>query len=463
MRRRTLVVGAGSAGCVVAARLSEDPTHDVVVIETGPDHMSSGSVEEPAAITGASFFEACAEPGRLHEDLWSIPVVGADTRPYGRGRGVGGSSSVNAMVALTGHGEDYDAWERDYGCEGWGADVMMPVLDGLLARCHRPAPGELGGLDRALLIAGATLGAEPVTLTRDANGRRMSAAAMMLDPVRDRPNLTVRPEATVDRVLFRGETAVGVRLVDGEEIEASEIVLCAGAVHSPAILKRSGVDLEGIGENLRDHASCGVTLAWRDPVDPSSLAVGAIARFSSGFAAEDLQLLPLNHLGRHACGFGSLAAALMVTRSRGRLVIDPEDAGVHPVLELRLLDDERDRLAMLEGVRRLREVLEHPALTTLVTGMYLDDVGTPLDSLGDDPDAIDTWVRSRTGDYVHASGTCRMGPVEDPTAVVDTRCRVHGTRGVRVVDASVMPTVPRANTHLPVTALAEVAMRRWRD
>jgi choline dehydrogenase-like flavoprotein len=461
-----IVVGAGSAGCVLASRLSADPTRQLLVLEAGPDHVTTdGEVEEPAALRGSSMFEAWTEPERLWSDLWAEPVPGAARRPYVRGRGVGGSSSVNAMVALTGVADDYDAWERDHGCQGWGWSTMKQAFASLLIPQNTAPTSQWGAMDHALMQAAPSWGAAPVPLTRTLSGERASAASVYVDPVRGRPNLTVRAHTTVRRVLLEQHRAVGVETTAGEVIEVAqpsgEVVLCAGAIHSPALLWRSGVELPGLGHGLADHASCAVTLQLAEPTDSAGLVVAVVARVSLGGVQDAMQLLPLNHLGQMAPGYASLALALMTTKSRGYLEFNTSDPDAHPVAHLELLTDERDVELMVQGVRVLNEVLGHRAMRTVATARYLDDAGTPWEELGDDPTEVITWLRSRAGDYVHASGTCRMGPPDDPMAVVDMRCRVQGVSGLRVVDASIMPSLPRANTHLPTVAVAEVAAQRW--
>ena len=463
-----VVVGAGSAGSVLAARLSEDTERTVLLLEAGP--------ADPPTYRGPSFFDAIEEPGRTWPGLLARRVVGQEPRPYVRGRGLGGSSAVNAMIGLWGLPADYDRWQFEHGCHGWGWADIGPVLQALPVPMRRTDRAAWGPVDTALVDGAAEIGwpscadhhrpgawgAGPAWLTIGADGRRASAADVYLGAAQGRRNLAVRGEALVGELLLDGRICRGVRLAGGEEVEAGEVVLAVGAIHSPAVLARSGVDRPGIGRGLEDHPSAAVALVLRDQVDPHGLALATLGRFSSGVADADLQLLPMNHLGPAAPSLGLLALALMRAHSRGRVVVADPDPRVEPVVELDMLSDERDVEALTAGVAVVRRLLDTAPFRAAVSEAYLDDVGTPLDSLGSSADDVAAWLRARTGDYVHASGTCRMGGRDDDAAVVDTGCRVIGYEGLRVCDASVLPELPRANTHLTVVAVAELASRRWR-
>lgn len=446
-----VVVGAGAAGCVLAARLSETPSTSVVLLEEGPALTATA-----AEVTGADFLAALGTD-RSVEGLLATRVPGQPARPYGRGRGAGGSTAVNAMVAMIAPPADYEAWERDHGCTGWGWAELAPVLHGLPVPRRQARRDEWGAVDEALLQAAACT---PASLTRFADGRRADAARIYLDPVRHRPNLTVVGDAAVRRVLLDGWRAHGVELADGSTVAAALVVLTAGAIGSPAILLRSGIERWGIGRHLQDHASCPVTLHLRRPAPEGTLALATIATATSGRADADLQLLPMNHLGPDARHLGLLSVALMTCRSRGRLSLDPVDPDGPPLVELGLLGDERDRADLAAGVARLRAVLAHEAWDRVAAEISIDDDGTPLTALADDPESVERWMLARTGDYVHAAGTCRMGAPTDDGAVVDPSCQVIGYRGLAVCDASIMPQLPRANPMLTVYALAELASAR---
>jgi choline dehydrogenase-like flavoprotein len=431
-----VVVGAGSAGCVLGARLSEDPGRHVTVLDEGPSLLPG---EVPAAIDGPNFLAALDEPGRTHDGLLATRTGGGAAWVYQRGRGVGGSSVVNAMVAKT---------IDPALCAGWGWTDADVAASRMQIPSEVVAPHELGPVDQALLAACPA--ARPAHLTRR-DGRRCTAAEAYLWPVANRLNLNVRPDSRVDRVLFSGNRAVGVRLTDGTDIPADRVVVSAGAIHSPAILLRSGVEMPGLGRHLQDHPSVALTLQYRagHVADSTGLCLGSLLEQRIGL--DTIQLLPMNHLGAEAPGFGLLMVALMTpTGSSGTVAID---ASGDPVINFNLLDDQRDLDVLVAGVRLALDVVRRPAFTEFFDQVYIDASGTTADALADDA-SIATWILGNVADYVHATGTCGMG------RVVDEHGAVTGYTDLYVCDASVFPSIPDVNTHMPTTLLAELMCLR---
>ena len=379
---RWAVVGAGSAGSVVAARLAE-VGEEVVLLEAGPGTVDS-------ATTGASFFDAAAVPGRSFAG------------PFLRGRGVGGSSAINGMVATPGDTEQYRSW-------GW--DDADDALDRVQVPLEPAAENELGPIDLALLAAAADTVRPPLT-RRD--GRRVSAWEAYAD-VPARVGIELRADASVAAVRFEGERAVGVELDDGTSIPADAVVLCAGAIGTPVILRRSGVDGPDVGAHLRNHAALAVELELRPevPADPHGLVAGTLLRRA------DLQLLAVNHLGPDQLGRAGLLVVVMDADGEGRVA---DDGTAQQVLS----DDDHRRLAV--GVELVNALLEHPSFRRIVSAA----------TVGDPPSGV-----------YHPTSTCRMG------TVVDGDGAVLGRRDLFVVDASIFPELPAANTYLPTLMLAE--------
>ncbi len=431
------MVGAGSAGAVVAARLSEQPHTSVLLLEAGPDQDSGAT---PSSILGPSFLAAMAEPGRLWPTLLATRTPEQAARVYVRGRGVGGSSAINAMVGLPGEPGDYDTWEKAYGCTGWGWADVAPTFAALAIPLRAATHAEMGPVARALLVSEPT--AEAAQLTRFADGRRASVNDVYLDPARSRPNLEIRGDTLVDRVLLSGRRAVGVRLSDGSDIEADTVIVCAGAIHSPAILLRSGVDRAGVGLGLQDHPSFPLAMRLHEPLIDASrrLAITALLR-ATHVAHNDMQLLAMDVVDPADPSMALLMGAAMQAYSRGSVRLASDDPQADPIVDFAMLTDDRD----LATLRASAEVAERIALSAAMAS-----IATPYPY-----DLSDAGLRASVGDYVHAAGTCRMGSLDDDGAVVDISCQVIGYERLLVCDASVMPTVPRANTHLPTVMIAE--------
>jgi choline dehydrogenase len=446
-----IVVGGGTAGCVVASRLSEDPARTVLLLEAGPDYREA---DLPSALADGRH-----GPELAGHDWDLVATTGGRRVQVPRGKVIGGSSTVNGAIALRGAAADYDAWELpewsfeavlphfvgletdlDHGVENYhGSTGPVPVRRYLGDERSVPARAS----NEAMIAAGVPplddhnapgavgVGAFPVNVVA---GRRISTAISHLEPARSRSNLVVRGHCQVASVELAGDRVTGVRLVTGETISAGEVVVSAGTYLSPLLLIRSGLGLPGLGENLIDHPAVSVDLPYMGPMDDVAvLQFGATMRSSQADPAADppdLQLL-VGGPWRNPPGF-VIVAAVLKPHSRGR---------VGRTIDLNYYADQRDLDRMVEALELVDTIVEDASITALTGGDRL----TPRMSRHE----LRASIPERTWSYHHPVGTCAIG------SVVDARCRVFGVRGLSVVDASIMPDIPSANTNLPTIMIAE--------
>ncbi|WP_449281687.1 GMC family oxidoreductase [Leucobacter sp.] len=473
MTETVIVVGAGSAGCVAAARLTEDPDRTVILLEAGGDRGHDPELQS------LNWMDALAHRDVFYPDLFATKVQGGESRLYQRGRGVGGSASTNAMLALPGLPQDYDDYAERYGLAEWSWAKVQPWFAKLKPTLVRSTDDELTPVDRALLHSGSALGLSDdvdaytaqdgsARLYRTANRKgRRSSLELWLDPARDRGNLVIRPDSQVDRLILEGNRVRGVRLASGEEILGDQVILCAGVFESPCILMRSGVDRDGLGRGLQDHPAASIYFSMTPEYRSANRGIpciGSVMRLSSSVGSGDLHLLPLHGelISSTPPAHGLLMAAVMRTRSQGSLRLDPERPLAPPIVDEGMLTHPDDRQAMREAIDAVAEVLAGDAFSEIVEEAFIDERGTPIEALQDD-EFFDRWLSAYVGDYFHAVGTARMGRAEDPAAVVDELGNVHGLEGAAVWDASILPEVPSANTHLPVVMLAERLSAAYRS
>jgi len=511
-----VVVGAGSAGAVVASRLTEASDVRVLLLEAGGED-DADEIRVPAAFS------------QLFKTRWDWNYSTTEQKQldsrrayWPRMKALGGCSSMNAMIYIRGNAADYDEWRDSFGARGWGYDDVLPYFiraEGN-TRLGHPYHGREGpmhvedrrythelthawvdaavaaGLKRTDDFNGQTQEGAGLYQVTCKDGLRWSVADAYLRPVLDRPNLVVRTRARFAAVEFDGTRAVGVRYRhQGEERTAyadAEVILSGGAINSPQLLMLSGVgpashlreydiavvaDVPGVGQNLHDHPATPLIWHTKETTDVAEFAnvanlirvkargtgpltsnigeAGAFFRSRPGLDAPDLQvhMAPTGFYdnGLHEPTSRKVTAASTLVRvaSRGTLRLRSADPDWHPAIDPAYFDDPADLDAQVAGLRTLIEIAAHAPFAERLAHPYLPGRRDPSD------DDLRELVRAKTQTLYHPVGTCAMGSGEH--AVVDSELRVRGIEGLRVIDASVMPVVPRGNTNAPTVMIAERA------